>query len=243
MKILSHQLKIPTYKALLFTFLALFSGMLLWFYFLEVEPGNSSDIKVATIIGGSCVGLGVATIQLLITIIEQKKISFYESLQIYDVLEDRDDKKLYQELINGSSRVVDVMGSTCSRLMEDFGQVDNDSSNALVKAIERSVKVRLLISNPESIDHEADKAAIITKTLPAARVLKKKFPTKFQIRALKNKPSHNVMLCDDICLLGPIFEQVKSKDTPALKTHKDSIISRVYLANFEAEWDSSEELT
>ncbi|WP_373001727.1 hypothetical protein [Marinobacter sp.] len=242
MKALSHEIRIPTYKALISIFVVLFLIALLGFWLLDINPDSSKDVKLATILGGVCVGLGVATIQLLVTIIEQKKISFYEGLQIYDVLEDRDNKALYQRLIDQSDRVIDVMGSTCSRLMDDFGQLGNEGSNALVKAMERSVKVRLLISNPESANNAADRAAILTKTLPAARMLKEQFPDNFQLKLLKERPSHNVMLCDDVCLVGPIFDQLKSKDTPALKTHKTSILSRVYLRNFEAEWQRSEDI-
>ncbi|PFG11399.1 hypothetical protein [Marinobacter sp. LV10MA510-1] len=240
MEILNHQVRIPTYKVLFSVFFLLFIAFVVSYIIFDPNSESSVDIKVATLLGGGCVGFGVATLQLFITIVEQKKISFYESLKIHDVFSDRDDKNIYRDLIEGSFQVIDVMGNTCSRLVEDFAQFEVGSSNALIRALERSVRVRLLISNPDSLINDGDKAAIETKTLIAAKKLKTTFPHLFELRLLAGKASHNIMLCDNICLIGPIFDQIKSKDTPALKTDKDSIISKVYLENFEAEWKQSE---
>src|SRR5690554_2502402 len=99
MKIIDHKINLPTYKFLFAIFFFLFLVSLLFFIFYEFEASSEFDQKLKSISSGLCVGLAVASLQFFITILEQKKIAFYERLGIKDVIEDRDDKGFYKEKI------------------------------------------------------------------------------------------------------------------------------------------------
>ena len=44
-------------------------------------------------------------------------------------------------------------------------------------------------------------------------------------------------MVDSECIVGPIFEYVESKNTPALHWKNESPFAEKYLAYFEQEWD------
>lgn len=239
MKIIDHKINLPTYKLLFVVFLLLFLLSLLVFIFYDFDPQKEFDDKLKSILSGLCVGLAVASLQFFITILEQKKIAFYERLGIEDILDNRDDKEFYKMLILNSKSKIYVMGSTCSRLCEDFAEIDVPGADALITALRAGVQVRLLVSASEYLEG-GERAKLENITLEKANNLKEKFPESFAIKFLEGTPVHNVMVCDDVCIFGPIFRGLKSKNTPSLVARTDSIPAKAYIDNFEYEWDKGD---
>lgn len=59
--------------------------------------------------------------------------------------------------------------------------------------------------------------------------LSKQYPELFKIKYYDFEPSHSIFLAGSNCVVGPIFKNKKSKDTPAINFNKDGLYTRLYL--------------
>lgn len=235
MKILKHNIILPYHKVLSWIFSILTIISIMYFWSTDFSKYDDPE-KAMTFSGGLCVALIVATLQLLITILEQKEISHFRRTGILEVLKSRDDKAKYRELIESSQSRIDIMGSTCSRLLEDFGRVDFPSARTLVDALERQVLVRLLVSRPENLE-KTDQDRLQNTTVPRACELLMQHPKCFQIRYLDSSAAHNLGIFDNTCVFGPIFQGLPSKDTPAIVARTWSVPAASYIKHFEQQWE------
>lgn len=236
MNLLKHQLILPSYKLLLTIFFGLAAISVSYFWIADFESYSDPN-RAMTFVGGLCVALTIATLQLLITILEQKEIWHYRKIGIRDVLERRDDKVTYQKHICAAHSKIFIMGSTCSRLLEDFGRGEYSGSRSLVDALERNVNVRLLVANIDSLE-KPDRDRIINTTIPLAKYLSEKHPNHFHLRFLAGPAIHNLSVFDETCILGPIFPGTPSKDTPAIITELWSPPANSYINYFENQWQA-----
>lgn len=52
-------------------------------------------------------------------------------------------------------------------------------------------------------------------------------------------PTHSIFLFDENCLIGPIFDNLESKDTPTIVAKKNSPFVKDYLEYFDSEWSEA----
>jgi hypothetical protein len=124
------------------------------------------------------------------------------------------------------------MGVTANRLLDDFGRKDGNS-RVLLEALGKNVKVRILIPkksylNPKQIGQFESTTQKISADL-------KRF-ANFEIRYFDHPPAHSIFVIDDTCIVGPVFGEIESKDTPALVLKQQSQFAEPYIKTFESEW-------
>ena len=67
-------------------------------------------------------------------------------------------------------------------------------------------------------------------------IQQKQYKGKINIRYFQHAPAHSIFMVDSTCIVGPVFEKVESKYTPALHLQKDSPFAEKYIEHFEQEW-------
>ena len=82
---------------------------------------------------------------------------------------------------------------------------------------------------PES--KKADYAKVRTKY----KELIQRYPN-VEIRYFNHIAAHSIFRIDDTCIVGPVFPNLESKNTPALHVMKSSPIALHYMDYFETEW-------
>ena len=63
----------------------------------------------------------------------------------------------------------------------------------------------------------------------------------FLIRYFEHKAAHSIFRIDDTCIIGPIFPEIESRNTPALHVMSSSPMAINYLDYFDSEWDQAKE--
>jgi len=196
-------------------------------------------VKIAALFGGAATGLFVAFLQYMIQLNEHRDIERFKKLGIREVLAHREGKEYYAKLIEGSRARVWVLGNTANRFLEDFAHVHREDSRALLDALARGVRVRILLPLPHYLS-EADQArsAVSLKRMRELSLESRNFEFKFY----DHQPAHSLVVVDDECLVGPIFPHVESRDSPAIHTHTGSSFVKHYMTHFEQEWASAREV-
>ncbi len=205
-------------------------------YFYYKGP---STTKLTALLGGFVTGLTLAIIQFVLNWAEYRATSKVQSLGVKDILLHRDDRSLYQKLIEGADDKIYVMGVTAIRFMEHFADSSSDrkETKVLLEALGRETQVRILVPKPKFLASEDDKA----KAKSAATYLKKtkKSHDNFEFRYFNHVPTHSIVVADKECIVGPVFPGVPSKHTPAIYIISDSEYSKKYLEYFETEWEKA----
>ena len=133
------------------------------------------------------------------------------------------------------------MGVTASRFFNDFADTDTaapDEAKVLLYAMDKGVKVRLLIPSDKYLPND-------TKREDAKRVkfkygeLKKKFPHNLEIRYFNHTAAHSIFRVDETCIIGPVLPELESKYTPALHVMNSSPMALNYMDYFESEWNQA----
>ena len=131
------------------------------------------------------------------------------------------------------------MGVTASRFMDHFAdkQSDRTETRVLLDALARQVKVRILVPKSEylaSVDDKgnADRAkrcfeAVVTRH------------DNFECRYFSHVPAHSLVVVDEECIIGPVFPDVRSKDTPCIHITASSPYAKKYLEYFDKEWTNA----
>src|SRR5690606_25860225 len=122
-------------------------SLLTWYYFKT----DADSPKQLGIYAGLITGLSIALFQLVLNYNEYEKIEKLKNMKIIKINEDRDGEAYYRDLIKNAVYNVDVMGVTMDRLLEDFADSDStrEEKKVLIAAVNRGVKVRLLIPKKE----------------------------------------------------------------------------------------------
>jgi hypothetical protein len=222
-------LRVHLYKIILVTLLiaTLISFRLFW---------TTQSQQWAALFGGTATGLLVALIQYLIQWNEHNDIEQFKRLGIRRMLAYREGKDYYERLIEGASQEILVLGNTASRFLDDFANNERDDTQALVRALQRNVRVRILVPEEQFLN-ESDKH-LCARAKPKMEKLANDHPT-FQYKYFSHRAAHSLVRIDDECLVGPIFPHVSSKNSPAIHTLTSSPFVTHYIKHFEWEWNNA----
>lgn len=200
----------------------------------SASPTTPSGVVLGSLIAG----LIVALIQFFLSWWDYKMTKKVEDLRLIEILYDRDNRDYYANLINKSRREIRVMGVTAKRFFEHFADVTvgaRPDAQVLIAALNRGVKVKLLLPSREYISK--NKRASYEQVEETLKGIKSKFPdAEIEIRYFDHIPAHSIFMVDSECIVGPVFENVESKNTPALHLKNESPFAEKYVAYFEQEW-------
>lgn len=193
------------------------------------------DPKDAALVAGLTTGLMIFIVQFLLSWNDHLAYEKFHALRIEKILDHREDRKFYENLIKTSQSKVDVMGVTASRFLEHFADINSGlpETRVLIDALERGVKVRILVARETYLEGSeklnCQKSAVMLGNLSDQN-------KDFQYRYFDHAPAHGVMVVDDKCIVGPVFPDVPSKYTPAIYLSVHSRFAKKYLAYLESEW-------
>jgi hypothetical protein len=231
MKIMNERVKLPSYLLMVFVFL--FMTILFTYLFF-----NSSNSKWASIFGGVAASFFVAEVQFLCQIYEYLKLRKYEQMGVIDVLKERRDRDYYGKLIQKSKSRILVMGVTASRFFDDFANKSVSGNSELIEAVRNGVEVKVLLPKRKYLQsHDQANFDALTLKLSQDDVLS----GKCQIKYFDHFAAHSLVQVDDVCIVGPIFKDLRSKNTPAIVLKTDSVVAKPYIDNFNKEWNSADD--
>lgn len=201
---------------------------------------NNPSSNWGAIFGSLIAGLLVAIIQFLISWQEYQETEKLKELKLVEVLYNRRTKEQYCEYIKSATRELDVMGSTAVRLFRDFADTTKgapENSRVLLLAMDRGVKVRILLPSEEFLPNDEKRQD--AKEVKARR---NEINNKnLEIRYFEHKAAHSIFRIDDTCIIGPIFPEIESRNTPALHVMSSSPMAINYLDYFDSEWNYAKE--
>lgn len=201
---------------------------------------NNPSSNWGAILGSLIAGLLVAIIQFLISWQEYQETEKLKELKLVEVLYNRRTKEQYCEYIKSATRKLDVMGSTAVRLFRDFADTTKgapENSRVLLLALDRGVKVRILLPSEELLPNDEKRQD--AKEVNARR--NEINHENLEIRYFEHKAAHSIFRIDDTCIIGPIFPDIESRNTPALHVMSSSPMAINYLDYFDSEWDRAKE--
>lgn len=182
------------------------------------------------------VGLFVAIIQYLIQWYDIRANEKTSSLMIKDVLYTRNDKNYYASFLSRASKEIWIMGVTGSRFVNDFGDMDinaPEDAKILINLLNRNVKVRILLPKNDFLStedkHKEQQASSKYNSIMAKY-------KNFEIKYFNHPPSHSIFKVDSECIIGPVFPDISSRNTPAIHMSNNSKLVESYLNYFESEW-------
>ncbi|WJN60971.1 hypothetical protein [Pseudomonas sp. SO81] len=207
--------------------------------FFSTEKSDGRVIGVAT---GLFAGLIIASLQFLTQYLEQKALAEYRKHGLVEFQVNRKNTDYYRQLIRDTEvgDQIIVVGVTCNRLLEDFANSDVAGSTDLLEALSRGVEVKLLLPKISYLDKK-NQSDFTNKTLEIAGKLKREYPDKFSIRYYDFEPSHSIFLAGSRCIVGPIFKNISSKDTPAITFDKGGQYIKPYLSYVDETWAGASE--
>ncbi len=201
---------------------------------------NGPNGKWGVLIGGLASGLIVAIIQYFIAWQDFKETEKVKKLKLVEVLYNRSSRNQYEEFIKNTNRCLDVMGVTAIRFFNDFADTSKDAPNnatVLLDALNRGVKVRVLL--PSDCYLPDSKKADAEKVKNKYEKLKDK-STNIEIKFFDHTPAHSIFRMDDTCIVGPVFPELESRNTPALHLMSSSPFASKYIDYFETEWGKAQ---
>ena len=226
---------ISIFCLILLILLSVLVGALLLYNWIDSE-------KWAAILGGIISGLIAIVVTLCLSYYEFRKIEHFKQLGIRDVLPERTDKNYYEQVIQNAKTHIQVMGTSCTRFLEDFGD-QKRPEHALVDALNsnNSLKVQILVPNENNMDtpSKAKFEADINKRV--INELTQKYSDRFKIKRFNFPPTHSLVRADNHLIVGPVFPKVDSRHTPAIHLDTSSEYAKKYIQYYEEVWDSSDE--
>lgn len=219
-------------------FLLLFLVVSLIACFSIDDPSN----RWCTISGGLAAGLTVAIIQFVIAWQDYKQTDKLSKLELLDILYRRDNRSFYANYIKDSTKEIKIMGVTAFRFFNDFADSTpnaSEDSKALLIALSKSVHVKILLPSIECLDSERKQqnAKIVSEKITE---IKKKYEN-LEVRYFNHIPAHSIFSVDDTCIVGPVFPNLESKNTPALYLRNTSPIAIEHIKYFDKEWEELNE--
>lgn len=219
--------------------LIIFICLILLTIFIGIWLLNSNNTKAWAILGSLFAGIIVAIIQFIISWQDYKQTEKLKELELIEVLYNRDSRTFYEEYIKKSKREINMMGVTANRFFNDFADDSpNATSNAkvLLDALQRNVKVRILLPEIEFVDE--NKKQEVEKVKLNVIYINEKYPNySLEVKHFKHVPAHSIFNVDDKCIVGPVFPELESKYTPALYLRNSSPLADKYLKYFDDEWN------
>lgn len=180
-------------------------------------------------------GLIVTLAQFCLTWADAVAIDRFRRMGVENILTTRDDATYYGPLIKRARSQLDVLGSSATRLMEDFADINSpkDEKRALIDALKNQIPVRILVAAPEQLDiDDAYKYMVNRKRF---ETIAEKYPN-FEVRYFHTMPLAAFVRVDHELVVGPLLPGVASKHTPALHVYNHSPYASSYLNYFEETW-------
>lgn len=224
---------------IILVFLIIIGGLLFASYDLNQKNSTDSFKDLMYILTTAlCTGLIVALVQYLLDLQRQKHIDNFASMGIKDLLDNRDNELLYGKAIASAHERLWIMGNTSSRLLIDFAdsRKNKTAKRILIQALERGVKIRILVADKRHLTTPKDKTRFDT-TKKRFIEIQEKFPENFKVKYYKHIPTHSIFVFDHECFIGPIFKELKSSETPSLHVKTGIDYSKKYLEHFQSEWE------
>ncbi|WP_460042455.1 phospholipase D-like domain-containing protein [Pseudomonas sp. S2_H01] len=194
--------------------------------------------RLSSFVGGLAAAFLVATLQFVIQLHEQIKLSKFRYHGVLDFLEERSGKDVYKSIIKTAKKgtKIQLQGVTGNRFLQDFADFNDDKSRALIEALDRGVTVQILVAHSGFLELD-NKPDLLNKTVKLASGLNAKYPNSFEIKYYKDYPSHNILACGDVCIVGPVFKGKSSKNSPAIIFDRSGSYVSAYLENFNHMWN------
>ena len=190
------------------------------------------NAKWSAFLGGISGGLFGVTITFLFSMYEYGAIDRYRALGVLDILADRRDTSYYKNIVKDAKEIVQVMGTSCARFIEDFADADSDE-HVLIDALKKhdNLKITLLAPTKECMDDnsklnfEAGKEKLDK--------LQDRFPDRVFLKRYNFEPRHSLVRVDSDLIVGPVFQGVESKNSPAIHLTTDSAYAQKYLEHVD----------
>lgn len=237
MNVFNKSIKLSLCKIVL-TILVLVIIVSVIIYFIIDNPSS----KWGALFGSLVAGFVVALIQFLISWQEYRETEKLKKLKLIEVMYNRTSRKQYGDFIRSANRKLDVMGVTAVRFFNDFADTSSgapENAKVLLNAMGRNVKVRILLPSDEFLPNDAKRQDANRVRLQYGKI-KEKYPDNIEIRYFGHTAAHSIFRIDDTCIVGPVFPNLESKNTPALHVMKSSPIALHYMDYFETEWNSAQ---
>jgi len=235
MSIFNKSLKINISLIILIIFISLI-------ILFSILFSNSDEPKLMSLFGSLVAGLFVAIIQFIIALQDYLQVEKLKELKLIKVMYDRYDRNFYSEYITRAKRRILIMGVTASRFFSDFADCDPKAiikSKILLQKLLEDVEVKILLPNMSYLNNE-NKKNDFNKVKEIIDNIRKQIPQcKIEVKYFEHLPSHSIFIVDDSCIVGPIFPNLESKNTPSLQLHNSSPMAIQYLKYFDEEWENS----
>lgn len=177
-------------------------------------------------------GLLCHLISLLCEWQQYKTLDKFRVMGVLDVLNNRRDKAFYENELSKAKEIVQVMGTSCERFVDDFANEENDA-HVLIDALKKNegLKVFILLPKIEKMDDKSRSKFDTNK--PKFEKLKKKFSNQVEIKHYAFEAHCSLVRVDDILIVGPVFRGTESKDSPAIHIKANSPYAIKHIEYFE----------
>ncbi|WCM88288.1 hypothetical protein [Acidovorax sp. NCPPB 3576] len=195
--------------------------------------GNEGPLWVFA--SGVVSGLIVTLAQFCLSWADAKAIDRFRHMGVENVLTTRDEEAYFGKLIQKARAQIDVLGSTATRLMQDFADLNSPKAEkqSLIEALKKGVPVRILVASPAHLDSDDQYKYSLTRK--RFEVIAETYPN-FEARYFSATPIAAFVRADHELVVGPVLPGVESKHTPALHVYNHSPYAASYLKYFEETW-------
>lgn len=228
-----------TLETILITVLLIIFGIAFSMYFYNESVSDAS--KWGVFLGGLAASLIVVLIQILLSWKEYTASQKIRGLGFTDYIKNRKDFNLYFKLLENSNSKVFLLGSTARSFLKHFagfGNNDYSDNKALIRALDRGVRVRLLISDIKGLPDDKQESARRTHKWLAELKDKYKQTNSFEYKYIKDPLAHSLLRIDGTCIVGPVFREKESRKPPSILVATGSHFGDQYLDYFEDEWEN-----
>jgi len=216
---------------LFFLFLALTTT---FYYYIKVE-----DPKIYSLVGGLGCGIAIQIIAFITSYYEYRQIDRFRAMGVVDILPDRRNQEYYKKIIRNAKDSIQVMGTSCTRFINDFAD-QNSNDHVLIDALNKNtnLSVQFLIpmtvhmDNETKLKFEAGKNKFV--------ILKDKFGSRVEMRQHDFQARHSMVRVDSTLVVGPVFQNVESQNSPAVHLDVVSVFAEKYLHYFRSIWITSQ---
>ena len=204
-------------------FCLFFSVAIITLFFFIVE-----DERIAALLGGISGGLLGVAISFLFSIYEHMQNDRFRAMGVLDILPDRRDTSYYKNIVKNAQKIVLVMGTSCIRFIEDFADPKSDD-RVLIDALNKhdNLKLTLLVPTEENMDNKSKLNFEAGKE--KLEQLQNQFGDRVAIKRYNFEPRHSLVWVDGNLIVGPVFQEVESKNSPAIHLTTDSAYAKKYL--------------
>lgn len=219
-----------TFSTILLIFYTLLIIILAFLYFFDIIVSP----KLQPLIGGGLVSAIAVFAQFIMQYKDYYNNEELKSNGVVKFLERRDDKLYYEKIINETNKNLNLLFYTGKRFSEDFCQ-DFEGDNAVVKALERGVRIKLLLIEKSLLPPDEHANFEISKSIFTK--LKSKYNELFEIKYYNHIQTHNIFSNENLSIIGPYFHNKRSKYSNSIHFTKTSPYVKDFEDYFTNEWE------